>query len=135
MKAVEEEASRAPEVEPKQKVSPGDNDSVAPTNDVPQAEPSAGTGGSGARQDLSESDDFRDDDDLDEEALAGDTIEPWMQEVDLAALARQDLGPSNIKREVMALEAAVEQVPSELRKVLQEELRVTFREVRSYQKG
>ncbi len=93
---------------------------------VPEVDPTT--------QDLRDRDDLDDDHDLDEEALAGDTVEPWMQEVDLAALARQDLGPSNIKREVMALEAAVQRVPQELRQALENDLRVTFREVRPYQK-
>ncbi len=72
---------------------------------------------------------------MDESALPDDKAGDWIESVNLAELAKKDLGPSNVRREVLALEAAVDKVPADIRDFLENELQATFREVRPYTKG
>ncbi|MCC5804836.1 MAG: hypothetical protein JJU00_00785 [Opitutales bacterium] len=71
---------------------------------------------------------------IDESSMAEEEPGDWIHSVSLAELAKEDLGPSGVRREVLALEAAVQRVPADVRNMLESELKATFREVRPYTK-
>lgn len=72
---------------------------------------------------------------MDEDSLASQISADWMETVSLSKLAAEDAGPSYARREVLALEAAVERLSTDIREMLENELNATFREVRPYRKS
>ncbi len=71
---------------------------------------------------------------MDESALGAEETGDWVHSIDLSALAKEELGPSGVRREILALEAAIEKVPADIREMLEHEFKATFREVRPYTK-